>query len=260
MSLKKTNNKLVLSAEEIIVLAGLLKYQSVFVINDSTFYDFHNDTDEMIRSIMHGFEERGLLFYSLDGELQIESRLKSVIDAVCKPDYVIVFDGMLESKKRETRYIVGLGDIAIAFQKKKTDNYVFEIQQKKDIRNHIKKILKDAGGSAIHESIDMENIALLQDQILSFQKDIAVDYLNQKLKEASSVDSIIAFLSRRGEYIRIQIHEKGPILYRNSYNSFLVNCDNRQIKITLDPDNIVHFDSVSTNEMVEEITSIIEKE
>ena len=256
---RKNRERIILSTEEILVMAGLLKYQSVLAISDETFYDFHTNPKTVIRQVMESFERRRIVFYNLDGELQIDKRYMMITRVICSPDFVLAVDGIFEGdKRRMTRYLAGSGEDWMTFFKNHDGMYEFVKIAKDEILNSLRNMFKDAEYPVIHEKIEMKSISEIQNKILSFQKDFAVEFLNEKLKEENAIEPIVSFLSQRGEYMRIQVHSRGEVIYRNVYNAFIVMDGKGFIKVSMDDNSIVHFDSIDFEKLVEEVMNSIE--
>ena len=93
-----------LSSNEILVLAALLGYDSVFGLKEDFIFDEKADVKSLIRQNVRRLERKRLIRYDLNGILYILPMLRKAICCMCDADVVGLFSTNLKSGKKALRY------------------------------------------------------------------------------------------------------------------------------------------------------------
>ncbi len=249
----KKRTKISLSSEQTIILAALLNYNHIFAVDDMVMYDINKPFPLRIRNVLSNLEDSKILSYDFNGTLKLSVEIKKIIDAICNPDLIIVLDGTIGVKKRQTDFLM-MHDEDVILLRKNWDKNDYYIYSQKDLETLVLERIGVTEVRQIHEVIDEKTFIEARENVLSFQRQEASDTLKIAIKDMSIVEVIVNYIFGRNPYLRIQVYGKEKI-YKIIHDYFVFEDNGKIIKVSKDSNNY-YFDSFEIKKLLDAISRI----
>lgn len=111
-----------LTAEELCTLAGMLGRSWLFAVDGKTLRAWQSDVPHRVACAAERMERRGLLDFELNGTLRLRPELRQLMERLSKPERVLVHTGT-SAGKHETTYYLGSGERWAVVTRPETDCY-----------------------------------------------------------------------------------------------------------------------------------------
>ena len=233
-----------LSSRDLLVLAALLGYESVFGVQDTAFLSDAPEMKRSIRQSVRRLERKKYICYDLDGTLYIQPALRQAISCAAQPDAVGLFTTNLNSGKLASVYTLckegAVATLLYAGEKK------YQLQLWKAIPFDQLLPLPLCRGEActIRERMLYEEAAYVADQFASFQQDEALERLQKHLQDPAALKTVSGILSGGCGYLRTQIRKRSGNLYRTVFQCLWTVAENHTVSLVADENNVLCFDAV----------------
>lgn len=212
--------KIRLTAEEICVLAAFLGYETVIGIDESVLSAENGDLKSLVKKTVEKLETEKLVSLSPGGSLFMEPEVKFIVTSLCKPDLFAVVCG---SKGDELTAAERDGVILLL---QKGGGNIYEITLTDSLKFFGSFIPKNESDESVSEELSLSDIRLIREKINSFDNDAALKKLKEKMRCETASPYIAALLSGKCRHLEMHIYKGNRNLYENTYNAFLVFCEN----------------------------------
>lgn len=247
-----------LTADEIVVLASLLKYESVLGIESELFSNREMVIRDEIKKTVFQLEYKKIILYGFQGELQIDSVTKKIIDMVCNPEYIVGLDYKSGLKTDGLLYIVMCGEEAVLFQHSNNYSYTLELYSRFQLNKFLENRIKKSDIDDIHVSLKKEDIRMICEKIEAFMEKEALHLLEERVGP-NLAEKIIDLFSKRSTYIQIEIYENRKNFFKSVFHSFSVQTEKRLLTISENDLEEIDLDTVSTEKFCGEILDVLSK-
>ena len=244
-----------LSSKEILLLAALMGYESVFCIEEKFFLDANYDLRSMVRQYVRRLERKKLIRYDLDGVLYIIPSLRQAIDCICNAETVGIFSTNVKSSKKSSIYVTEKKDTVTTIEHIGNRKYVICITDNVYLKRIIPCEILSSQYCELREKMLFEEAEYVHSLIQAFNHDDAEAYIEKHIKNSASINVISNILSGNCKYMSVQIYRKRKKIYNAIYNSLLVVIDNCTISLVADENGVLCFEAVSPVNVVEQISS-----
>lgn len=242
-----------LSSKEILIIAALLGYESVFGVDEKAFTDANVDTKSLIRQHVRKMERKKLIRYDLDGILYIVPGLRQAIDCICNAETVGMFSTNLKSGKKASVYIMEKEGIVTFLEYFGDGKYLIRIADTVPLKEIIPYEILSSQPCDIREMMLFEEAEYVHKQIEEFNHDEAEMRIKKHIKDETATKTIAKILTGNCGYMSVQIHRKGNNLYNAIYNSLLVAVNNCTISLVADENDVLCFEALSPVVIEEQI-------
>lgn len=244
-----------LSSKEILIIAALLGYESVFGVEEKAFSEANTDMKSLIRQHVRRLERKKLIRYDLDGILYIVPGLRQAIDCICNAETVGLFSTNLKSGKKASVYVMEKESIVTTLEHLGDGKYLIRIADTVPVKEIIPYEILSSQYCEIREMMLFEEAEYVHAQIEAFNHDDAETRIKKHIKDITATQMIAKVLTGNCGYMSVQIHRKGKNLYKAIYNSLLIAVDNCTISLNLDENDVVCFEALSPVMVVDQISS-----
>ncbi len=234
-----------LSSKEVLTLAALLGYKSIFGVKDGGFFKRDANINPLIRQCVRRLERKKLIQYDLSGILYIAPVLKKAIDCICNAESVGLFSTNLKSGKKSSTYIMESKNTVVLLERSSNDNYSICLTDTVPLKKVIPREILSSHHSEIHEIMLFEEAEYIHNQIASFNHEQAETRIQKHINDSKASKIITKILAGNCGYMSVQIYAKDKNLYKTVYNTLLVCIDNHTISLHLDENNVLRFESLS---------------
>lgn len=250
-----TGFQITLSSNEILILAALLGYESVFGIEEKVFSDENTDLKTLIHQHIQKLEQDKLIRYDLDGTLYIVSALRQAVDCICTADTVGLFSTNLKSGKKASVYIMEKESFVTTLMDWDHELYQIHLSDSIPLQDILPQEILTSKQCQMKEMMLFEEAERVHSLIESFNYDDAENQLKKHIQDDTASGLIAKILTGNCGYASIQIHKKGPKLYNSAYNSLLVTVDDSTISLRSDENDVLFFEAQSPSWIVDHIHS-----
>lgn len=243
-----------LSSKEIMIIAALLGYESVFGVEDSLFSEANTDIKAFIRQYVRRLERKKLIRYDLDGILYIVPGLRQAIDCICNAETVGLFSTNLKSGKKASVYIMEKESLVASFEHLSDGKYVIRLTDAVPLKEIIPYEILSSQHRELREMMLLEEAEYVHKQIQAFNHDVAETRIQKHIKDSNATKMIAKILTGNCGYMSVQIHRKGKNLYNAIYNTLLIAVDNCTISLNSDENDMLCFETLSPVTVIEQLS------
>lgn len=233
-----------LSSKEILIIAALLGYESVFGVEEKAFSDANVDMKSLIRQHVRRMERKKLIRYDLEGILYIAPSLRQAIDCICNAETVGLFSTNLKSGKKASVYIMEKESIVTTLEHLGNGKYFIRIADTVPLKEVIPYEILSSQHCEMREMMLFEEAEYVHEQIETFNYDEAEARIKKHIGDGAATKMIAKILTGNCGYMSVQIYRKGKKLYNASYNSLLVVVDNCTISLASDENDVLCFEAM----------------
>ena len=244
-----------LSSEEILIIAAMLGYESIFGVEDDVFSIAGFDMQSLVRRYVCQLERKKLLQYDLDGILYIVPELRQSIACLCNADTVGVFSTNLKSGKKTSVYIMEKEGRVASLEHFSDENYVIRLTDTIPPEEIIPREMLSSQHCEISEMMLFEEAEYVHRQIEAFNRGGAEACVQKHVKNDNTAKLIVKILTGNCGYMSVQIYRKGAVLYDAVCNTLLVSIDNCTVSLSVDENNVLLFEALSGTAVAERIGS-----
>lgn len=244
-----------LCSKEILILAALLGYESVFGVEEKTFSEADTDMKSLIRQQVRRLERKKLIRYDLDGTLYIVPGLRKAIDCICSAETVGVFSTNLKSGKKASVYVLEKESGVTTLEHFGDGKFLIHLTESIPLKEIIPYEILSSQYSELKEMMLLEEAEYVHKQIEAFYHDDAEMRIKKHIKSDSATKMIAKILTGTCGYMSVQVYRKGTALYNAIYNTLLTAVDNYTISLNSDENDVLYFEALSPIKVVEQISS-----
>ncbi len=245
------------TSSELLVIAALLGYESVFGINNIVPTATSN-SKKAIKQTVRKLERQKLLRYELDGTLFIESNLHKAIRCICEAEVVALFSTNLKSGKKSIIYVMESNGEVVYVENYSENKYLIQLSDSLTLDEIIPYEIIASKPCDLTEKMLYEEALLIRQKIENFEHNEAEQIASKVLKDQSGVATIAKTLSGNCGFMSVQIYKKNGALYNAIYNAFIAAVDNCAINVVLDENEMLYFTSVNAESFAEEIKTALQ--
>lgn len=256
----KDNFQIKLSAKEILVIAAMLGFESIFGIDDSAFLTSGTEMKGQIKQIVQRLERKKLIRYDLDGTLYIVPTLRKSIECICSAETVGFFSTNLKSGKRATIYVLGKDSVVTTLEHIGGGKYSICLSNAIPLTRIIPSEILNTQPFSMSEILLFEEAQFVQRQIESFDNAEAEKRIQKYARDTNSVKAISQALSRNCGYMSLHIYCKNKNLYDEVFSRLLVTVDNHTMSLLMDENDVLHFDAICSDDIIKHIISYLSVE
>ncbi len=240
------------TSSEILVVAALLGYESVFGINSND-PAITGNSKKIIKQTVRKFERQKLLRYELDGTLFIETNLHKVIQCICEAEVVALFSTNLKSGKKSIVYVMESNGEVVYVENCGKNKFLLQLSSNFTLDEIIPYEIVSSKACDLKEKMLYEEALLIRKKIENFESSKAEQIASKVLKDQTKVAIITKTLSGNCGFMSVQIHQKNGCLYNAVFNSFIAAVDGIAISMVLDENEMLCFASINAENFAEEI-------
>ena len=245
-----------LSSNEILVLAALLGYDSVFGLKEDFIFDDKADVKSLIRQNVRRLERKRLIRYDLNGILYILPMLRKAICCMCDADVVGLFSTNLKSGKKASIYVIERNDVVVSLELLNDGKYLVQTTDEIPLKEIVPYEIMTSHQCEINEKMLFEEAEYVHSQIESFNHEEAEKRIKKHVSNLEATSLIAKILTGNCGYMSVQVHRRSSVsLYSAVYNALLVAVDNSTISLIADENRILRFKATSPDEIVSQIHS-----
>ena len=196
----------------------------------------------------------------MDGILFIIPELRKSIECICNAETVGLFSTNLKSGKKVTVYVLGKDSHVASLQRTSDGKYIIRLYDDVSLSEFVPNEVLSAKNDEMKEMMLFEEAEYAHKQIEEFNWDIAENRVQKHIRDASSVKAITQILSGNCGYFGIQIYKKGKALYDALYNNLILTVDGKNVSVYTDENDLLHFESISSENIIEQISSNLKVE
>lgn len=242
-----------LSGEELVVVAALLGYESIFGIKEAFQLPERQDLSGMVRACVAQLERSGVLAYRLDGTLQILPELRQAMACLCQAQSVGIFSTNLRPRANAPVYVMERKGTAVILKQSGPGRYaVASLNARRWKALFPEKLLSAQGGQG-EQSIPLEEAEQVQRQIQAFDREGAEQRLSRCVPEKDTVKRLAEILSGSCGYFSVQIYRNTQGLYRETCHAFLALVDGHAVSLELGEDGMLTFASPAPEDLADQL-------
>lgn len=232
-----------LSGEELVVVAALLGYESIFGIKEAFRLPECRDLSGMVRACVAQLERSGVLAYRLDGTLQILPELRQAMACLCRAQSVGIFSTNLRPRSNAPVYVMEREGTAIILKRSGPGRYAVASLNARRWKTLFPEKLMSAQGGQGEQSIPLEEAEQVKRQILAFDREGAEQRLSRCVPEPEkdTVKRLAEILSGSCGYFSVQIYRNTQGLYRETCHAFLALVGGRAVSLDLGENGMLTF-------------------
>lgn len=237
-----------LSSRELLVLAALLGYDSVFGVEDSDALCGSFDLKTLVRKSVQQLERKKLVRYDLDGTLYINPHLRQAMACVCNADTVGFFSTNLRSGKKILVYVLQKDTCVTTLQQASAGKYKLLLSDSVQEDLLIPGDIHTPKQLQLQEMMLLEEAQLAKEHMRSFDVDAAEERVSKHVQNADAARYVAKILSGNCGYLSVQLYRKTPLLYKAAYAGLFVAVDGRAISLSLDENRVIRFKALTHGE------------
>lgn len=233
-------NKIRLSTEEIIVVAGMLGYKTVVGIENEITDKWKSSLHHRIRTIVKRLEKKRVIRFGLEGKLLIVNKVRLVVECLCDPEmFMILADTSQRSSDSKIYIMLKNGKY---FRLSRTANGCCNVRITDELELNLFENHFDESDDIVDVSYPIETINKAKNAVDGFDEELARSLLSDNAECSENTDKIIELLENG--YISINAFLKDGTIFRKFFNCNIGFCNKAAVEIKNDDDNIVHFRTI----------------
>ena len=233
-------NKIRLSTEEIIVVAGMLGYKTVVGIENEITDKWKNSLRHRIRTIVKRLEKKRVIRFGLEGKLLIVNKVRLVVECLCDPEmFLILADTSQRSSDSKIYIMLKKGKY---FRLSRTANGCCNVRITDELELNLFENHFDESDDIVDVSYPIETINKAKNAVDGFDEELARSLLSDNAECSENTDKIIELLENG--YISINAFSKDGAIFKKFFNCNIGFCNKAAVEIKNDDDNIVHFRTI----------------
>ena len=236
-----------LSSRDLLVLAALLGYESVFGVQDDSFLSDIPDMKRAIRQSVRRLERKKYIRYDLDGTLYIQSSVRQLIDCVAAPDAAGMFTTNLNGGKIASVYTLCRAGAVTTLLYVGEKKYQLQLWDASPFDQLLPSQLCRGEASPIRERMLYEEAVYVADQFASFQQEEALARLQKHLQDAATLKTVSGILAGGCGYLRVQIRKRSGNLYRTAFQCLWTRSEDQTVSLMADENNVLCFDAADVD-------------
>lgn len=251
-----------LSSGELYALAGLLRFNCLYGIENKTATKWQPDLQRHIRQMVKRLESRKLILFELHGRLLIVRQLYMIMKLLCQPERIVAVSGSARNRKKAAMYILEKEGIGATISRFDEDNYKIVMYSSGDVIALLRKYFRNADNAAIHEKILLEDVQYIQEQIASFQPDAAKAHLCKCVKDQEHMDFLYGIFDKTNDYTEARFMKRKNEFYETQYNLVISSNQSQAVLVNADENDVLSIDSFHKrfiDERISEFFAIPEK-
>lgn len=242
--------QLELSAIELAVLAGLLRYDSVPGIGEAV--DPAADLRTVVRQAVRRLERKRLVRYGLEGVLYVRPELRRMIVCLCDARTVGLFTSDLSSGKRDTVYVLERDADTVLLQAV-GNKFRLRLTETVTPQELVPEAVLTAACDELCESMLLEEAQLIRRHTAAFDREAARRQALACVHQPETATRITDILSGSGGYLSVQIYARRGTLYETVFHTLVAVTDGRAVRVSVDEHDVVHFDGVPPTWLSEQL-------
>ncbi len=246
---------IILSSGEIYVLAGLLGYSSVFGVEDQTLKEWRSSIRQNVRSVMNRLEKRMIVLFELGGNICWQESMDSIIHCICCPDVTGMITHISDTGRITEKWLLSKDGNTVIMSRIAADAYKLSISDNA-LCDTFAMFFNGVVPLKLHIEIPYEKAQAIREEIDSFNRDMAVKIAENYVDSDENIDVLLDSLSGNCRFLSIQSYGRKKEYYSSNGNCIVVNTGKNIVKLRLDNKSILHFDSVSEDEIKSEFEGI----
>ena len=247
-----------LTSAEVLVIAALLGYESLFGVEDDVFSDPSTDMKALVQHQVRKMERKKLIRYDLDGILYVVPGLRQAITCICNAENVGRFSTNLKSGKKAYVYVLKKDGMVAMLERLGDGKYLITLTDTIPMEEIVPNQIRSSACREVKEKMLIEEAEFVHKLMESFDEDGAKIRIGKHIKDSSAADLIAKILAGNCAYMSVQIHRKGQGLYNAVDNMLLVCVEGATVSLYLDENGMVRFEGQSPSEITDRIHSQLE--
>ncbi|MBE6572788.1 MAG: hypothetical protein E7652_00165 [Ruminococcaceae bacterium] len=245
-----------LSSSEIITLAAILKCDAVFGINKPS-GTWLTDTKRRIDSAFQSLEEKGLIYFTFDGDLYLKNELKKIIQAMTEAESVALFTHIPYNSKKQSYYVFYRQGYMVRCEKTGSSSYSIVLKDSFE-ESDLPKTLSEEKGEKISITLPLKNAEKAKKLIRAFDTDSAGKLLLEDCGHSEASELMTEVLSGGCSATSIRIRVKNGRLYTKTSNDLIISTSKGNMKLYTGEDELLKVESISKDELLSEIKRNLE--
>lgn len=248
-------NKIRLSTEEIIVVAGMLGYKTVVGIENEITDKWKSSLHHRIRTIVKRLEKKRVIRFGLEGRLLIIDKVRLAVECLCDPEMFMILSDTSQRTSNSKVYIMLKN--GKYFRLSRTANGSCNIRITDEFEFNLFENHFDESDDIVDVSYQIETINKAKNAVDGFDEELARSLLSDNSECSENTDKIIELLENG--YISINAFSKDGAIFKKLFNCNIGFCNKAAVEIKNDDDNIVHFRAVEPSFTETKLQDILRK-
>lgn len=247
---------IILSSGEIYVLAALLGYSSVFGIEDKTLNMWRSSIRQNVKNVMTRLEKRMIVLFELDGNICWQQSMEIIIHCICSPDVTGMITHISDTGRVTKKWLFSKNRNTVIMSKIAADAYKLSFSDNA-IEDTVAKFFNNAASLPLNITMPYKKAQAIRKKLNSFDRDMAEEIADSYADSSENISVLIDLLSGNCKTLSIHGYVRKKEYYSSNGNCIIVNTGKNVVRLKLD-NNILHFDSVSEDEVKREFKRIAE--
>ncbi len=245
---------LILSSGEIYVLAGLLGYSSVFGVKDHTLREWQGNIGQHVRKTMEKLEKRMLILFELDGSICWQKSVDDMMRCIGNPDMAALIMYNSGAGRVKEKWLLQKDGKTVVLRQIAEDAYQLQVMEDA-LRKTVSPLFENHRESRIHETIPFAAVQKMRDEMDAFNRDAAEAAAAEQIRSHMQISTLLAAIDGTARFLSVQTYQRKDVYYSSGFNCLLVNAENQVLQLHCDEQNLLHFDSISEEDILRHLSS-----
>lgn len=234
-----------LPRSEMLTTAGLLGYESIFLISDDQVPDDPKLLLKQLRKGLGKLEQKQLLRIELDGTLQIQPELMAIFACLCVPETVALVEHNLPAGRKSVSYLLQSSQGTVLAQKGQKDDYTLRLLSKLTPETIFPAAFLAAKAAAFDTELPLADAQLVRRYTESFDQSSALAHLASILPDQAPLQTLLEALSGTSGYLSMRIVRAKTALYRTAAHQLLALVGDSLLQVYADRKETVFFRGIA---------------